>query len=185
MNHSESQAIHRANHEVNPPSPRDAAGDDDFAVAIWLHFYVDKDGLQEACKQIKTNGQLGKHQSHGKRNKVCPGIHPTLCPRWPWHVPDTGWNPVLSQSSLPIHSWRNRSPWLGECAMEWKRWHCTWENYRFCWSSLDLSTKSLCCNSIRWHLCHHLLCWTKPVLRAEPNVGSTQRSSQLSCQRIY
>ena len=33
-NHSESQAIHRANREVNPPSPRDAAGDDDFAVAI-------------------------------------------------------------------------------------------------------------------------------------------------------
>ena len=46
-NHSESQAINRANSEVNPPSPLDAAGDDDFAVAIGLHFYVDKDGMFE------------------------------------------------------------------------------------------------------------------------------------------
>ena len=58
-NHSESHAINRANREVHPPSlmacnplPLDAAGDDDFAVAIRIHFYVDKDGMFEVdCKK--------------------------------------------------------------------------------------------------------------------------------------
>ena len=39
------------NREVNCPSPLDAAGDDDFAVAIGLHFYVDKDGMFEVDRK--------------------------------------------------------------------------------------------------------------------------------------
>ena len=73
-NHSGSQAINRANREVNPPSPLDVAGDDDFTVAIGLHFYVDVDGMFEVDRKkpgstSQQNGELGKHQSHGKRNK--------------------------------------------------------------------------------------------------------------------
>ena len=54
-NHSDSQAINRANREVNPPSPLDAAGDDDFAVAIGLHFYVGKDGMFEVDSKKPTS----------------------------------------------------------------------------------------------------------------------------------
>ena len=62
-NHSESHAINRANCEVHPPSlmagnrlPLDAAGDDDFAVAIRLHFYVDMDVcLNWTAKSLQAN----------------------------------------------------------------------------------------------------------------------------------